>query len=120
MNYFLANKIIYKGLDNISTEVLDYDREMFCINGKLIPSFFVIGTQKCGTTTLDRILLKFKEVSHGVEKEHHFFDNENTNLEKYINTFPNCDVSNNRMKLKEIYLHLNHTSKILRSYNKLC
>ena len=100
MNYFLANKIIYKGLDNISTEVLDYDREMFCINGKLIPSFFVIGTQKCGTTTLDRILLKFKEVSHGVEKEHHFFDNENTNLEKYINTFPNCDAT-----------------KILRSYD---
>ena len=60
----------------------------------------MIGTQKCGTSTLDGILSNLKEVSHGKGKEHHFFDNENSNLEEYINTFPNCDET-----------------KILRSYD---
>ena len=89
-------KIIYEGSNNVSKEVLDYDRNMFCINGKLIPSFFVIGIQKCGTTTVDAILLRFQEVSHGIKikNERHFFDNENSNVKKYYSEFPNCDATN--------------------------
>ena len=60
----------------------------------------MIGTQKCGTTTIDGILSEFKEVSHGNRKEHHYFDNENFEYIKYINQFESCD-----------------TTQILRSYD---
>ena len=72
---------------------------VFCRNGKLIPSIFLIGVQKCGTTTLDAILEQFKEISHGIKKEHHFFDHDISSFKEYIHQFPNCD--NNRKNSKE-------------------
>ena len=62
----------------------------FCVNGRLLPSLFVIGIQKCGTTTLDGILSKFDKLSHGDMKEHHFFDHKNVTDAKYISQFPKC------------------------------
>ena len=67
------------------------EHDIFCIKGKRIPSLFLIGIQKCGTSTLDAILSNLTGISHGSKKEHHFFDHENHAAEKYIEQFPNCD-----------------------------
>ena len=76
------------------TKKIDEKSQEFCINGRLVPSLFVIGVQKCGTTTLDAILKKFSGLSHGARKEHHFFDqskNQTLQFDKYINQFPVCN-----------------------------
>lgn len=65
-----------------------------CIDGRILPSLFVIGIQKCGTSTLDGVLSKFPELSHGEKKEHHFFDDhfENLDFNKYLKQFPHCNI----------------------------
>lgn len=83
----------------------------------------MIGIQKCGTTTLDGILSNFKEVSHGIKKEHHFFDNENTNVKEYISEFPNCDATKILRSYDATPNYTNPSSKsperIKEYYNKL-
>ena len=71
---------------------LNENRNDFCVDGRILPSLFVIGIQKCGTSTLDVILSKFRELTHGEKKEHHFFDDDfgNFDLKKYLKQFPNC------------------------------
>ena len=70
---------------------LSDDSNEFCVNGRLLPSLFVIGVQKCGTSTLAGILQKFRELSHGETKEHHFFDHSKLSLDVYIDQFPKCN-----------------------------
>jgi len=68
----------------------DYIKSTFCVENHLLPSIFVIGIQKCGTTTLTGILEQFKGIWRG-KKEHHFFDQAKTYTNyKYYKQFPNC------------------------------
>ena len=103
------------------TQKLDESYKEFCVNGRLVPSFFAIGVQKCGTTTLDGILSKFPELSHGTVKEHHFFDgirkngeNKTLHFKKYIHEFPLCNGS---MKIRQTYDASTHYT-FYNHYNK--
>ena len=101
---------------------LNQSPDVFCVNGRVLPSIFVIGIQKCGTTTLDGILSTYPQLSHGKTKEHHFFNRENLNFNKYIKEFPNC-----RKKLVRSYdatpqytdPNTNSADNIKRFYNQL-
>ena len=58
----------------------------FCIQGRLLPSVFVIGIAKCGTSTFDMIVQQFPELSHGTKKEHVFYPLISKKLEKFIDS----------------------------------
>ena len=47
----------YNKTETQKTLKKNYDE--FCVKDRLLPSIFVIGVQKCGTTTLNRILNRF-------------------------------------------------------------
>ena len=68
----------------------------FCVNGRLLPSLFFIGIQKCGTTTLDGVLSKFPQLSHGKVKEHQLFSKKDEKFMKIykekINRYPECNT----------------------------
>jgi len=83
-----------KGADVGNTFEPDYNKSTFCIENHLLPSIFVIGIQKCGTTTLSGILKQFKGISDGLTKEHHYFDNENNDTTEYYSQFPRCTDAN--------------------------
>ena len=58
-----------------------------------LPNFFVVGTQKAGTTSLHDWLLQTKKVCLPSLKETHFFsssDNFQKGVEWYISQFPKC------------------------------
>jgi len=78
------------GADVGNTFKPDYTKSTFCIENHLLPSFFVIGIQKCGTTTLGAILEKYKGISHGLTKEHHYFDHGTSNASEYYSQYPRC------------------------------
>ena len=78
-------------LDTARNRSLSYDSNEFCVNGRLLPSLFGIGVQKCGTSTLAGILQNFHELSRGTKKEHHFFDHSKLDLDVYIQQFPKCN-----------------------------
>ena len=71
----------------------------FCIQGRLLPSVFVIGIAKCGTSTFDMIVQQYPELSHGSTKEHWFYVFSSKKLEKldrniiysYAKQFPKCN-----------------------------
>jgi len=64
---------------------------VFCVNGRRMPSIFIIGIQKCGTTTLDGVLREFKAGPGKIAPEHHFFDNDYLDMQTYINQWPDCN-----------------------------
>jgi len=66
----------------------------FCYEGHLLPSLIGIGVQKCGTTTLNKLLMQVEAMSNGHMKGHHFFDHPDlmsTHMKKFINDYPTCD-----------------------------
>ena len=67
------------------------EKNEFCIQGRMAPSIFVVGIQKCGTTTIDGILSQFPQLSHGTTKEHHFFDHSHKSYDDYLKEFPKCN-----------------------------
>jgi len=89
-----------------STESTEEKIGDFCIWNHLAPSILGVGVQKCGTTTIDRILDQFHDISHGKEKEHHYFDQSDPKLldtpSKYWKNFPRCD-GNKRSKYTRTY-----------------
>ena len=86
----IENRSLYDDL----MMLYNLDTNEFCVNGRIIPSLFLIGIQKCGTTTLDEVLKQFPQLSHGRKKEHHFFDQENymKNYTDYVESFPECNT----------------------------
>jgi len=83
---------------------------LFCHKNRILPSIFIYGTQKCGTTTFADYLSKQSGLTFGVSKEHYFFNDEgrkrtdrgkfidfNTDPRKttdgYSAEYPNCDWS---------------------------
>ena len=70
----------------------------FCIQGRILPSIFVMGIAKCGTSTFDMIVQQYPELSHGNRKEHWFYVFSSKKLEKldkniidsYAKQFPKC------------------------------
>ena len=67
------------------------EKNEFCIQDRMVPSIFVIGIQKCGTTTIHGILSQWSQLSHGTTKEHHFFDHPHKSYEDYLKEFPKCN-----------------------------
>ena len=75
----------------------------FCVNGHQLPALFLIGAQKCGTTSLAKQLKEQYGVSTGLgfkdgagfsnRKEPHFFNTDTRyerGLEHYASIFPPC------------------------------
>ena len=75
----------------------------FCHNGRQLPSLFLVGAMKCGTTSLAQQLFDEYGYSRGVkfpdslgwsdEKEHHFFELDSRfkkGLDYYATSFPPC------------------------------
>jgi sulfotransferase family protein len=55
----------------------------------LLPDFVIIGAQKCGTTSLYRLLIRHPYVEPAAAKELHFFDNQfDQGIEWYRRCFP--------------------------------
>ena len=55
-----------------------------------LPNIFIVGGQKCGSSSLFELLMKHPLLSKGTHKEPHFFDGENEykkGLEYYTETF---------------------------------
>lgn len=55
-----------------------------------LPNIFIVGGQKCGSSSLFELLMKHPLLSKGTHKEPHFFDGENEfkkGLHYYTNTF---------------------------------
>ena len=76
----------------------------FCVNGQRLPNVFLLGSQKCGTTTLANILWKYwqgaenckKELRSFCKKEPHFFDQTGQvqlHQLEYVQMFPLCKNS---------------------------
>eukprot|EP01060_Flectonema_neradi_P000973 TRINITY_DN1057_c0_g1_i3.p1 TRINITY_DN1057_c0_g1~~TRINITY_DN1057_c0_g1_i3.p1 ORF type:complete len:341 (+),score=48.08 TRINITY_DN1057_c0_g1_i3:50-1072(+) len=86
---------VQKKEDTAVIRRLNYSKEAFCRNGRLSPSVFVIGVQKCGTTTLQGILKKFSTtINSGGTKEHHMFDHPpggRRTDENYLKGFSPCN-----------------------------
>eukprot|EP00493_Phyllostaurus_siculus_P025382 UN25726 len=72
----------------------------FCIWNHMVPSILGVGVQKCGTTTIDRLLDQFHNISHGKQKEHHYFDQTDPEIidtpSIYWKNFPQCDENKSR------------------------
>lgn len=67
---------------------------------RLLPSFIIIGGQKCGTTSLFKYLLEHPSVSPPLKKEPHFFESRyKSNLNWYRLYFPTCFVKSKRPDL---------------------
>ena len=74
----------------------------FCLNGRQLPALFVVGAQKCGTTSFVYQLFNewgfaqghaFNDGKFSDNKEHHFFgDTERVakGLAHYASSFPAC------------------------------
>jgi len=80
-------------LERVGNDFKTFATGTFCIENHLLPSIFVIGIKKCGTSTFDQILGQFNGISHGDMKEHHYFDHaEKLNDAKtyYYKKFPSC------------------------------
>ena len=67
----------------------------FCVKNHIVPSVFVIGIEKCGTSTLDAILTQFPDLSHGTNKEHMYFDVSHEPYSEYLKQFPYCNTDYN-------------------------
>ena len=80
--------------DDKARILYNLNQNEFCIDRRILPSIFVIGVQKCGTTTLDGVMSRFPQLSHGRKKEHHFFGHEkyNNNYTDYLNGFTECNT----------------------------
>ncbi len=67
---------------------------------RLLPSFIIIGAQKCGTTSLFKYLLDHPSVSRPLKKEPHFFESQyKSNLNWYRLYFPTTFVKFKRPDL---------------------
>lgn len=68
-----------------------------CWNGKVAPTLFVIGCQKCGTTSLWEDAVKhIYGLTTGTYKEHHYWYYKDTRyvdgtMDNYVMDFPDCD-----------------------------
>ena len=63
-------------------------------NNKLLPSFFVVGGQKCGTTTLHNWLNQERFISLPEYKETHYFSRDySKGINWYLNQFTNNDYN---------------------------
>ena len=84
---------------------------VFCVNGRRMPSIFIIGIQKCGTTTLDGVLREFKAGPGKIAPEHHFFDNDYLDMQTYINQWPDCNKKETIMTYDKTPNYTNPCSK---------
>merc|ERR1719471_81929 len=87
-----------------------YMKSTFCVKNHLIPSFFVIGIQKCGTSTLAGILNQFDGISFGKFKEHHFFDKETMDFRNYYHQFPLCEDAYRTFDATPYYASISDTN----------
>eukprot|EP00494_Astrolonche_serrata_P005006 UN05021 len=73
------------------------ERTLFCQSGHQLPSLFVVGIQKAGTTTLSYQLRYQTGMDFGKHKEHRFFNRAATYMksehqkELLADQFPECD-----------------------------
>ena len=66
-----------------------------CINGKLLPQLFLLGSQKCSTTSLCKQLQTQARMKDGRSKETHYFDKHYgpPNINEYAGKFGACGNS---------------------------
>ena len=81
----------FNKLKATSSETTERNMTDFCYKNRTLPSVFIIGIQKCGTSTLNNLLSEFRDLSNGGYKEHHFFDNPYQDYDNYTTQFPECN-----------------------------
>ena len=64
--------------------------DIMCYHGHQLPELFLLGEQKCATTSLSMDLHDKWGVIHGAEKETHYFDHNGHNLSTFAKLFPPC------------------------------
>ena len=97
----------------------------FCVNGRQLPSLFLVGAQKCGTTSMFsqlarewgfRFGLTFEDnLAYSSEKEHHFFDIKGRwqkGLDYYATSFPPCGTAT--LDATPNYMHTYRAAERLR------
>ena len=92
----LITKLLHLG--NITPQYTSpLKKNEFCVKNHIVPSIFVIGIEKCGTSTLDAILTQFSDLSHGTNKEHMYFDTSHEPYSEYLKQFPYCNTDYNTL-----------------------
>ena len=93
------------------------EEDVMCHNGRRLPTLFVIGAQKCATTSIVHKLfadhgfspgLPFDDGRYSDDKEHHFFDIDERlqrGLDYYSSSFPTCAESTLTLDGTPDYLH---------------
>jgi len=64
--------------------------DLFCIDSIAIPQVFLLGSQKCSTSSLASQLYKEAHATYGKQKESHFFDEgwgERTDIHNFARNF---------------------------------
>ena len=73
------------------------DSSVMCYNGKLVPTLYVVGCQKCGTTSLwEDSVDHVYGLTTGDYKEHHYWSEGDTrwtdgSLSGMVEAYPDCD-----------------------------
>lgn len=94
------------------------DDDIMCYNGRRLPTLFIIGSQKCATTSLARKLFDNMNYTRGLpfgdwsrysdSKEHNFFNDEvrwRRGLQHYAASFPACASSRRTLDATPDYLY---------------
>ena len=95
------------------------DADPFCFAGRALPSLFIIGAQKCATTSMARLLFAppfnytlgtrfYDGLGYSDTKEHHFLDRTKRyqrGLAHYASTFPRCGRTVRTLDATPDYLH---------------
>ena len=100
--------------------------DLFCHEGRRLPALFIIGAQKCATTSIAHELFADHGFSPGLawkddteyidDKEHHFFDLEvrrSQGLGRYAKSFPSCAEAALTLDATPDYLHTNGAAESL-------
>ena len=100
--------------------------DLFCHEGRRLPALFIIGAQKCATTSIAHELFADHGFSPGLawkddteyidDKEHHFFDLEvrrSQGLGRYAKSFPSCAEAALTLDATPDYLHTSGAAESL-------
>lgn len=82
-------------LIGVYTHATEAAPDIFCFNGRRLPALFVLGEQKCATTSLaTQLVHEWGVLESNVGKEVHYFDNGGRSLAGFASKFPTCGGPN--------------------------
>lgn len=97
------------GLASLAQQADYGETSPLCYNGRVAPTLFVVGCQKCGTTSLwEDAIDHIYGLTTGLYKEHHYWHDGDTryvdaSLDNYVLSYPGCnDLNEPRLKADKI------------------